>query len=58
MLNVLIALLNIGTVQAWDVGNLQYCLVDDYNNRECYYYTYSACQTAAQNSSGKHCEKK
>ncbi len=36
------------TAQAYEVGNAPFCVMDDYGNTKCFYYTLSACREAVK----------
>lgn len=40
---------------AYQSGNAPFCAMDDTGNKQCFYYSMSACQSAIQYSSGKYC---
>lgn len=47
-MSVILLLLSLSDVHAYEVGSAPFCVVDNIGNQECYYYTLDACRQAAK----------
>lgn len=52
MFILILGLLLSPQVQADDLGDAPFCIMDDYGNRECIYYTISSCKEAVKTKPG------
>lgn len=46
------------SANAYESGNAPFCIMDDFGNLECYYYTLSSCRSAANYRLNSVCVKK
>lgn len=45
-MSLIFTILLSSSAQAYEVGTAPFCIMDDYGNTKCYYYTLSACRDA------------
>ena len=46
------------SANAYESGSAPFCLMDNYGNLQCYYYSLSSCRQAAENKDNSACVKK
>jgi hypothetical protein len=57
-MNVIFAILMVilgQNAEAFESGTAPFCAVDNYGNKQCFYYTMDACEAAIKFDSGKFC---